>query len=209
MEIITKENIQSLKFPLQIYETIKIGEVTSKNGEIFSIFAGLNEEMVAQLKTLSLNENDIELQKNTSDKKRFGEGPYEDWYKKNRTPFVLVHNGTNALAALIWFGPKPLGRKSLKHLSNEELKENEAELDSKNWHTISYRCYPAFRGKGLMKSFGNFTIDLYLKKFPGINIWASANEENMAGIAYATSLGFKLAEEACDRKADWLVMIRG
>src|SRR3989344_2616314 len=187
MQIIPKPNQDLPEFPLPIYSAINIAEAVSRDEEKFSVFVGLDEKMVEQLKKLSGDLSDEDLQKNTSDLKRFGLGSYENWYNKNRTPFALIHNNTNALAALIWFGPKQLGRKSMKHLSDEELK-NETNQDAENWYTISYRCYPNFRGKGLMKRFGNFVTDVYMKKFPGIKLWASASEKNTAGVAFAISL---------------------
>ncbi len=208
MKITPANNLELVDFPLPIYESVHLADAISKKDEQFSIFVGLDKEMIAQLKKLSSDSNDIELQKNTSDMKRFSERPYEKWYRKNRTPFVMVHNDTSRLAAIIWFGPKPLGRKSDKHLSREELMQDETMFDNKNWHTISYRSYSGFRGKGLMKDFGNFVVGIYLKKFPNIKLWTSTNSENTAGTAYAKALGFKLNEEVSDRENDWLVMVR-
>jgi len=181
MEIISSFGSKNLLFPLPIYETIKIGEAVSKDRENFYIFVGLDEKMVAQLKTLSLDESDTELQKNTGDKKRFGLGSYEDWYKKNRTPFALVHKDTNALAALVWFGPEPLA-----------LKEG-------NWHTAAWRSYPSFRGKGLMKDFAKFTMDAYVKSVPNIKFWIKVKKDNNGSIGLAQTLGFqKLQETSSD-----------
>jgi RimJ/RimL family protein N-acetyltransferase len=119
-----------------------------------------------------------------------------------------VHTKTNTLAAIVWFGPKPLGRKSLKHLTEKELKEDESKVDSENWHTISYRCYPIFRGQGLMKYFVNFVMNIYLKKFPQIKIWAGINIKNKASEALARRLGFRIVEESSDPENNWLVMIK-
>src|SRR3989339_556524 len=102
MIINQKENIVLPSLPLLMYTNINIADATSKEGDNFSVFVGLDKEKVIQLKALSLDESDIEIQKNTSDRKRFGLGKYEDWYKKNRTPFVLVQKNTNKLAARIW-----------------------------------------------------------------------------------------------------------
>jgi len=207
MKIISKSNLKLPAFPLPIYKSIEIAKSTGDMGE-FSIYVGLDKKRVAELKNLSLDKSDTDLQKNTSDLKRFGKGSYEKWYKKNRTPFALVYNDTNSLAGLIWFGPKLLGLKSLKHLSNKELTEEKNSLYGGVWHTISYRSYPNFRGKGLMKDFGIFVMGIYLKKFPNIKLWNSTNEENNAGTKYATSLGFKLNEKLSDKKANWLVMVK-
>ncbi|OGI60477.1 hypothetical protein A2641_02990 [Candidatus Nomurabacteria bacterium RIFCSPHIGHO2_01_FULL_37_25] len=198
IKIFQKSDLGSLNLPLPIYNTVIIGEATNKEGKEFSIFIGLDKNMVTQLKALSLDENDVELQNNTSDLKRFGEGLYEDWYKKNRTPFALAHGDTNTLAAIIWLGPKPLGRKSLKHLSNEQISKDETELNNKDWHTLSARCYAPFRGTGVMKYFGNFVVDFYLKKFPGIKLWSTIERGNTASLNLFLSLGFIIKEEISD-----------
>ena len=124
--------------PPALYEGIVIGQMTSRDGLKFYITAGLDRALVAELKSRSLDLHDTEIQKNTSDRERFGEGSYEEWYAKGRTPFALVEQNTGALAALVWFGPKPLGRKSLRHLSPEELAEECRQPDT-GWHTIVYR----------------------------------------------------------------------
>lgn len=208
MEITSNTGSKIFSLPIPIYTTIKLAEAFSKNGEHFSIFIGMNKEIVNQLKILSLDKEDIELQKNTSDFKRFGVGSYEEWYKKGRTPFTLVHNATNSLAALVWLGPKPLGRKSLKHLTDKELSEDESLLENDNWHTISYRCYPNFRGKGLTKNFSNFVTEIYVKNVPHIKLWAGINTENIASEKLAEGLGFKVEEKLSDRANNWIVMVK-
>src|SRR4051812_39258757 len=101
---------------LPVFNSAKIG-TTELNGDAFRLELGLDKEHVEELKKLSLDTADTALQENTSDYKRFGEGSYEDWYAQSRVPFALIHEKTNALAALVWFGPKAVGRKSLKHVS--------------------------------------------------------------------------------------------
>jgi RimJ/RimL family protein N-acetyltransferase len=208
MEIIAQENIKSLKFPLLIYSAVSVAHATSKEGDNFSIFAGLDKNLVSQLRTLSLDQSDTELQKNTSDYKRFGEGFYKDWYRKGRTPFALVHTDTNKLAGIVWFGPKPLGKKSLKHLSSKELFITESINDAENWHTIAYRCYPSFRGKGITKDFVGFVTDVYTKSIPNIKLWAGINTKNLASRALAESLGLKPVETLSDPTTDHLVMAK-
>jgi len=208
MEITPNNPTESLSFPLSLYKSVKIGEATGKDGARFFIFVGLDKKLAGELKKLSLDESDVELQKNTSDRERFGAGSYEAWYAKDRVPFALTSAKTGELAAIAWFGPKALGRKSQKHLSEKEKQENENLIPNENWHTISYRCYPHFRGKGLMKGFVGFAMNLYIKHNPGIKIWAGINSENMASDALATGLGFQVDEDASDRAAHWLVMIK-
>ncbi|MDP4114320.1 MAG: hypothetical protein Q8924_19655, partial [Bacillota bacterium] len=117
MEIIP---LQELRLPIPLYATFHIGNAIGRDGDGFMVFSGLDKNLVSQLKKYSLDEGDKELQENTSDKKRFGEGSYEEWYAKNRVPFALVNAKTGTLAALAWFGPSPLGQKSLKYLSEKE-----------------------------------------------------------------------------------------
>jgi len=177
MQITFKKDSEKFSFPLPIYETIKIGEAVSKDGEDFSVFVGLDKKIASQLKQLSLDKSDTDLQKNTSDKKRFGLGSYEDWYKKNRTPFALIHKDTNALAALVWFGPEPLDEKE------------------GNWHTAAWRSYPSFRGKGLMKDFTKFAMDAYVKSVPNIKFWIKVKKDNTGSIGLAQALGFQKLQE--------------
>ena len=172
MRINQKSDLKIPSFPLPIYHTRNIAEAISKEGDFFSIFVGLDKEKVSQLEKLSLDENDMEVQKNTSDKKRFGNKSYENWYKKNRIPFALIHSATNSLAALIWFGPESLNRKS------------------ENWHTVAWRSYPSFRGKGLMKEFAKFAMDIYSKKISNAKFWITVKKENIGSIKLAKFLGF-------------------
>src|SRR3989344_5989002 len=160
-----------IRLPLPIYTSYPLELITARDGEEFSLVIGLDRGLVAQLKEKSLDESDIEIQSHTSDRKRFGEGSYEAWYAKERTPFALVEKKTGMLAALVWFGPKPLGRKSLKYLSEVEL-EKEGRQEKDAWHTVVYRSYPPFRGKGLMTNFLLRAMDVYLQHYPNVKLWA-------------------------------------
>ena len=190
MEISTNSATFPPQLPLPLYSAVRVGEASSGGGEIFSLYIGLDKNVVAKLKKLSLDPTDIELDANTSDRKRFGEGSYEDWYAKKRVPFALVHEKTGALAALAWYGPKPLGRKSLKHLSDTERALEGAQKEDV-WHTIVFRSYPPFRGKGLMRDFILTTMDIYRHYFPEAKLWAGIQDINPASIALAERLGFK------------------
>lgn len=176
MEIIRKENIESFSLPLPIYQTIHIADAVNKDGEKFKILVGLDEELVRQLKKYSLDESDGDLQNNTKDRERFGVGSYESWYEKNRTPFALVHSETNTLAALVWFGPKPL---------HEGCK----------CHSLGWRSYNPFRGKGVMKDFAKFAMDFYLEKVPNTKLWAAIKSENIGSYKLSEALGFKKSEQ--------------
>lgn len=188
MKITPKSNIQLPSFPLPIYKSIKIGEALGKDGERFSIFIGLDKKRVAELKELSLDKSDVKLQK-TSDFQRFGVGSYEDWYKKIRTPFVLVHTTSNKLAGLVFLGPENL-------------------TGSNDWHTAGWRSYLPFRGKGLMKDFGNFAMNAYLKKFPQAKFWVQIRKENTGSLSFAKNLDFNLTDISSPRGPNFLVMVK-
>lgn len=182
-----------------------VADAVADTGEKFKVVLGFDTDLVAKLKLLSLDESDVEIQKNTSDHKRFGNDSYEKWYAKDRTPFALVHS-SGALAAIVWFGPKPLGRKSVMHLSKEEQRVDESTLDAGDWHTLSYRSYPPFRGRRLMKDFVDFATAVYLTHFPNAKLWAIINATNAGSASLASKLGYKALEEKSDPES--LVMIR-
>lgn len=168
---------------------------------------GLSEDMVRQLRERSLDESDIEIQQNTSDHERFGTGRYEEWYAKGRTPFALVHAKTDALAAVAWFGPKPLGRKSLKHLSPEERNEDETAMDAGDWHTIVYRSYQPFRGQGIMKEFVRAAMGIYRSVFPRARFWTGVHSDNPASVGLSRSLGLEIDEELSDPAHHYTLMV--
>lgn len=202
MEIINRKNLENFSLPLSIYNSIYLADAIIEDGEEFSIFTGLEKKYVEELRSLSLDKNDIDLQNNTGDRRRFGEGSYEDWYKKNRMLFALIHKKTNALAAIIWFGPKSLGKKSIK------FGEEEKDKDQDHWHTAVWRSYPSFRGRGLMKDFSLFAMDIYKKQFPNIEFWAGTDSRNSAMIGLSLKLGFEVDKENSDLASNWLVMVK-
>ncbi len=190
LEITENPNVGKLSLPLPIYTSVMLATAKNNDGEEFEIVAGLEKNSAEEIKRHALDESDTELQNNTSDRKRFGKGSYEKWYAKNRTIFGLIHKKTGALAAFVWFGPEPLGQ------------------ESGEWHTIGYRSYNPFRGKGLMKDFSKFAMKIYSASHPGIRYWAGINPENKASIAIASSLGLTVSEENSTRETGSLVMIK-
>ncbi len=194
-----------MNVPPPLFSTQKLDTISSKDGEDFAVMLGLDKAMVSQLKAYSLDTTDIDLQANTSDFQRFGEGSYEEWYAKDRTPYALIDK-EGKLAALAWFGPKPLGRKSLRYLSPEEL-ANEAKQEVSDWHTIVYRSYQPFRGRGLMTPFMQYVIADYKKRFPHAKLWAGVSTKNEASMGLAKRFGFVISEEHSDPQAEWCAMI--
>lgn len=173
---------------LSCFEYHELGLIQAKK-QTFIFGQGLSQKLVQQLKNYSLDAADTAIQEGTSDYYRFGVGDYEAWYNKKRMPFVALDSETGALAALIWFGPKTLGQKSLKHLSSEEQANAAASSDS-SWHTVSYRAYNPYRGVGLMKPFCQETIRVYQELFPEAKLWLSVDTENEASFGLAEALGF-------------------
>jgi len=190
MEIIENRKITRLSLPLPIYNSVTLATARSNDGDEFEITAGLEKNSAEEIKRHALDETDGELQKNTGDRKRFGEGSYEEWYAKNRTPFGLIHKKTGSLAAFAWLGPKRLGQ------------------ESGECHTLGYRSYKPFRGKGLMKDFLRLAVKIYSASHPGVRYWVQINPENGASIALASSLGFAISEENSDRQTGSLIMTK-
>jgi RimJ/RimL family protein N-acetyltransferase len=203
--VITSVRDALISLPLPLYASTKIGSLRSKEGDDFSLVIGADKNVVEQLKRYSLDIADTEIQNNTSDRVRFGEGSYEEWYSKDRTPFSLIHDATGKLAAFVWFGPKPLGRPSLKYLSEEE-RAKELEQKEDVWHTLVYRSYAPFRGKGLMGDFVRFAIEKYKEHYPEAKLWTGMSADNTASIGLASKLGFKRREEFFDTKKNWVAM---
>ncbi len=190
MEISENPEVAEISLPLPIYTSKVIAAATAMGDEEFEIVVGLEKSSVEELKKHALDENDQELQKNTTDKKRFGENSYEGWYGKNRTIFGLIHKKTGALAAAVWFGPEPLA---------EKLGE---------WHTIAYRSYKPFRGKGLMKNFTKFAMRIYSAKHPGVRYWARIVPGNEASKAIASFLGFAVTENHSNDSNGFIIMTK-
>jgi len=206
MKITTRKEIQNYSLPLSIFSTIHIADGIDKDGEEFDILVGLDKKHVEQLKKLSLDKKDEELQNNTGDRNRFGEGSYEEWYQKDRTPFCLIHKRTDTLAALVWFGPKDLGKKSIKF--GKELDTPTQPKIENNWHTISCRSYPLFRGTGLMKNFIQYAMNIYKEKFSNVMIWEGQDNRNKPMLKVFSNLGFEIDKENSDLSNNWLVMIK-
>jgi len=207
LEITENQGAGKLSLPLPIYTSVPLAAAKSNDGEEFEIVAGLGKSSVDEIKRHALDESDEELQKNTSDRKRFGEGSYENWYAKNRTPFGLIHKKTGALAAFAWFGPEPLGPGAIPRDSAIPWDSRHKEKkESGEWHTIGYRSYNPFRGKGLMKDFVKFAMKIYSANRPGVRYWAAINPDNEASIAIASSLGLAISEKNSNREAGSLVM---
>ncbi|KND47304.1 MAG: hypothetical protein AB199_02655 [Parcubacteria bacterium C7867-004] len=161
--------------PLDLYEEKPIGTMNMPDGRKLHAVLGLSKTHAEKLKERSLDEQDQDLQRNTSDRERFGLGSYEDWYAKGRYPFALIDENDN-LAALVWLGhvPNPLP----------------SDVGSSLWDTIAFRAYPPYRGQGIMSPFSRFVLRTYEVMAPGRSIWLATDQSNESGIALYTKLGF-------------------
>ncbi len=201
---ITSIAAEPFSLSLPLYGTIKLGTLASREGEEFSIWIGADMDVVDKLKAKSLDEADIDIQKNTSDRARFGEGSYEEWYSKDRTPFALLAP-EGSLAAFVWFGPKPLGRPSLKYLSPED-RAKELEQKEDVWHTLVYRSYAPYRGKGLMTDFVRFATEKYKEHYPDAKLWVGMSADNAGSASLATKLGYNRRDDLYDGEKNWIAM---
>ncbi|MEK9177313.1 MAG: hypothetical protein AAB923_03375, partial [Patescibacteria group bacterium] len=76
MEILKRLEADALALPLPVFVSIPIADV-EKDGERFTVFAGLDKTTTAELKARSLDDSDRDIQQGTSDRKRFGEGSFD------------------------------------------------------------------------------------------------------------------------------------
>lgn len=201
---ITPLATKPFSLPLPLYGMLKIGDCAAPDGEEFTMWIGADKGVVEQLKEKSLDESDVDIQNNTSDRNRFGEGSYEEWYSKDRTPFSLLAPD-GSLAAFVWFGPKPLGRPSLKYLSGED-RAKELEQKEDVWHTLVYRSYAPYRGKGLMTDFVRFATNIYREHYPEAKFWVGMGADNAGSAALATKLGYQSRDDLFDAEKNWQAM---
>ncbi|MDP9249680.1 MAG: hypothetical protein M3M85_04210 [bacterium] len=208
MKINPREKAESYSLPLPIYQSFHIADAFNKQGEEFGILVGLDKKYVEELRALSADETDTDLQNFTSDRKRFVEGTYEHWYQKNRSLYALIHKQSDNLAALVWFGPKPLGKKSMKFENASEEESSDAGNSQSEWHTISFRAYSNHRGTGMMKRFTEFAMAEYKKQFPNVKFWAGTDDRNDGSVGLLQSLGYHIDSECSDLVEHWLIMVK-
>ncbi len=167
----------SFSFPLALGEAHQVATLTTEEGEVFFLHAGLDAEMIRVFAEKSCDTTDTELMK-TSDYKRFCKGSYAEWYAKERYPFVLLSRDKE-LAGIVWLGPKEVpvvaGFSSAENI----------------WDTFAIRTYMPFRGKRLARPFASTALEIYRTLRPGRKIWLETDSENTGARALYTKLDFK------------------
>lgn len=142
----------------------------------FSVHRDLSEDIIERIINFSTDEEDVALQENTSDKKRFKDREaFDEWLKKGRSTFVLSDSENN-IAAFIWYGERN---------PPETIEEN-----SKSWDTIAFRAYEPYRGKGIMRPFSEYVLSIW-KENTGRKMWLEVHKDNVPGIRLYEKLGFK------------------
>ncbi|PIR46799.1 MAG: hypothetical protein COV07_02350 [Candidatus Vogelbacteria bacterium CG10_big_fil_rev_8_21_14_0_10_45_14] len=176
LEITPETGSEEFAFSLPIYRAEKLARAKASDGATFSIYAGLHRNFVEQLRAYSLEDSDTELAVSTRDRTRFGLGSYESWYGKGRTPFALVADEGDVLAAIAWFGPKSY---PLRHDGHVEGKE----------YTASFRAYKPYRGMHLMEDFSKYALSHFDRCFPEVFLWLETNSGK--GTRLFQKLGFE------------------
>jgi len=141
----------------------------------YKIRKTLNEKQIRQL--LDYTKKDTDIQKFTSDSKRFKDRPsFDQWIKKDRVIYCLSDNKDN-LMGIIWFSKEEFE----PHEKNRYYKAAEYP------YTFAIRMYANARGKGLAKPFMNFCFKDFGKK----GIWLTTSKDNIPAIKLYTNFGFK------------------
>ncbi len=179
MEITLREPLPIPSLPLPLGEMVTLADVTSSDGDSFTITLGLDEALIAEFKKRSCDTTDTELMTQTADYKRMCEGSYETWYAKERYPFALRHE-SGVLAGLIWFGPR------------EFLTLAEGTQPTRtDWDTFAIRLYAPFRGKHLATGFAQFALSMHHELRKGRGVCLDTYEEMVGAVALYKKLGFK------------------
>lgn len=174
---ITQEPYQFPK-EMPLFATARIAGFEN-GGHVYAITLGFSEDVAQSLIAHAKDESDDALRAFTGDAERFASlDSYANWYRKDRTAFALIEEKTEALAACIWFGEK-------------EPPVAVPQQEGRTYHTASFRSYPPYRGKGLMKPFARFVLDTYQKQFGDVCIWLSTSEDNTVALGLYHALGFK------------------
>jgi ribosomal protein S18 acetylase RimI-like enzyme len=130
---------------------------------------GLSEKNIDQLIAFTNSDNDV--QKNTSDLKRFANRElWKKWKEKGRKIYAMVDENDD-LMGITWFGPESDG------------------------FTFAIRIYGNARGKGLSENFLRKTMEDFMKEPEYINAqnkswWLETSKDNLPAIKIYEKLGF-------------------
>lgn len=174
IDITTSEDIG--KAEVELMKSVKIWEsLFLQDFSDFELCLWLEKNNLEELIAYSTDKNDLSLQENTSDLKRFStKENFNNWYNdKDRYVFTLL-SVDKELAWIIWF--RPCEMPEIKEIVNNELFEK-----MKNWfiHTSWIRVYPKFRWKWLAKLLLS-SSEFYRKIFKDAIICVDIDKENIA-----------------------------
>lgn len=134
---------------------------------------------------IQYSNSDPEIQKFTSDAKRFqNKASFDSWYAKGKFIYLLVDKNDNVFG-LIWFSKKVLPSK--KYTQNID--------PSLYGITFAIRLYSQARGKGLSEAFfnqafGRFTSSPSYQKIENKGLWLETSANNVPGTHLYQKLGF-------------------
>lgn len=129
----------------------------------YDLYLWMDEKYFEKLIKNSTDLEDIALQENTSDLKRFStKEKFEKWYNDDKR-YLFVLTNWNNLAWIWWWRPAKLPE--IKKIINEEIAQ-EVIKNEKDSHTSWIRIYKDFRWKGLAKVILQNSTSFYRKIFP-------------------------------------------
>lgn len=172
------ENYLREKYQKLLKEKPTFGETayldTFKNLELHF---GISEKNIHALIDYSQDVDDIALQENTGDKKRFSETEkIKNWYQDEKRYVVSLVSQTWELAA-IWWG-RPAQAPRISEVWDSELVEI-LEVQKNMLHTSGVRIYGKFRGQKLAAPFIEKCTRLYADIFPEEVLCVDVKEDNI------------------------------
>lgn len=163
------------------------------------VVSGITPKQVRQL--LNFSNNDSQVVKFTSDKKRFkNTKSFEKWSKEDRAIYTLVDKN-GGLSGLIWFGKKALPSKKFT-----------TDVKSRNYgFTFAIRTYGVARGKGyaadfMKRAYKLFSLSTPYKSAKNKGVWLVTSYDNIPAIKIYKKFGFVKATRA-DKKGKIIMIL--
>lgn len=151
----------------------------------------LPEPLLDQLITYSTDHQDIDLQRMTSDGKRFGiEEKRNAWFVKNRMIYTFSDSSAK-LYGILWIGKEGIPKDTVLF---DGINPDDYQF------TYATRLYGSARGAGLgrlqMKvAFEDFIKSSAYQKYDGSGFWAQTSSDNVPVIKRDETIGFQRISE--------------